>query len=91
MTERHESLSGVAAARRLLEEAKKEEFVAIELVARALRSSRRRVLRDWHTRGLPVTRVGHRKLLASRLVLSAYFPHADSPVISDPIAPNDAP
>lgn len=80
-------LSGVEAARRLLEEAKCEEFLALELVARALRSSRRRVERDWRARQLPVTRLGHAKFLSARLVLSTYFPHA-SPVRSNQTEPN---
>jgi hypothetical protein len=87
VTERHDHLSGAHAAKQVRIEAQREEFVGLELVARALRSSRRRVLRDWRSRGYPVTAVGHRKLLSSRLVLSAYFPH-DFPVKLNPIEPN---
>jgi hypothetical protein len=75
MSPRDERLTGLEAARRVLEEAKREEFVAADLVARALRCSRRRLLRDWEGRGHPVTALGQFRLLAARLVLQVYFGH----------------
>lgn len=80
-------LSGLGAAQRLLAEVSREEFVPLDLVARVLRASRRRVLRDWTRRGFPVTTVGHRKLLASTLVRVTYLPHACFPVKLNPIEP----
>lgn len=69
-------MSGNDAVKLLLAEAAREELVAIDLVARALRQSRRRILRDWRRRGQPETHVGREVLLSSRLVLTTYFPHA---------------
>lgn len=75
-----ERVTGLEAARRVLAEAQREEFVAVSLVARALRTHRRRVLRDWTGRlKLPVTRVGRETMLAAALVVESYFPHR-SPV-----------
>lgn len=71
-------MSGREAVEQLLAEARREELVAVELVARAVRASRRQVLRDWRGRKLPVTRVGRDVWLASSLVLSTYFPHLNS-------------
>lgn len=68
-------MSGQDAVRQLLAEAEREEFIAVELLARALRQTRRRVMRDWRKRRQPETHVGREILLASRLVLAIYFPH----------------
>lgn len=57
----------------ILEQARREELIALELVARATTVSARRVLRDWRARQLPVTQIGRTVLLPSRLVLSVYF------------------
>ena len=58
--------------------ARQEEFVALEVLARALQVSRKTLLRDWESRRLPTTAVGRRVWLASSLVLRAYFGHVES-------------
>lgn len=69
-------MSGREAVEQLVAEARREELVALDVVARALRVSQRKVLRDWRiTRQLPVTQVGRHTWLASSLVLRIYFPH----------------
>lgn len=75
MSPRDVSLSGLEAAQRVLAEAEHEEFVSLDLVARALRTSRRRLIREWDTKGWPTTRVGRTTWLSSKLVLARYFPH----------------
>lgn len=71
-------MSGRDAVKKLLEDAKREEFLAADLVARALRQDRRRVIRDWRRRELPETRVGRAILFPSAIVLATYFSHAPS-------------
>lgn len=71
-------MSGIDAAKELLAAAAREEVIAADLVARALGQSKRRLLRDWRRRQLPETHVGREILLASTLVLAAYFPHRAS-------------
>lgn len=74
---RDERLTGREAAQRILAEAEREEFLTLDLVARALRWESRRVLRDWaHRRKYPITRVGRAVMLSSTLVIRTYFPHA---------------
>lgn len=69
-------MSGLEAARQLLEEAKREEFLDADLVARALRVSRKVLLRDWHRRRLPGhMHVGQEHRLASVVVIQTYFRH----------------
>lgn len=68
-------VSGRDAAQQVLAEATREEFIAAELVARALRTSSRTLLRDWRRRCHPETRVGRSVLLPAGLVLRTYFPH----------------
>jgi hypothetical protein len=71
-------VSGREATKQLLDEAAREEFVAVALVARALQQNGRRVLRDWKKRNYPVTRIGRTILLHAPLVVRTYFPHAVS-------------
>lgn len=76
MSPRDAILTGREAARQVLAEAEREEFVSLDLVARALRWENRRVLRDWMwRRQFPITRVGRAVMLSSTLVVRAYFPH----------------
>ncbi len=78
-------MTGIEAARQILADAKREEFIAAVVVARALRCSRRVLLNDWDARNLPVTRRGRDAMLLSSLVLQTYFPHVKiSPVDSCP-------
>ena len=70
-------LTGQEAARRLLAEAEREEFVSLWLLARALGCSNKRVRRDWESRGHRITRVGHEDKVVARHAVSEYFPHAD--------------
>lgn len=55
--------------------AKREEFIALEVLAQALQVSRKTMLRDWESRRLPITSIGRRVWLASTLVLREYFRH----------------
>lgn len=68
-------MSGNDAVRELLEAAKREDVLALELVARALTKSRKKVLRDWKSRNLPITQVGRDTLLPAMMVLRVYFRH----------------
>lgn len=73
---RDEKLTGLEAAKRILAEAEREEFVSIWLVARALQVSRRRLLKDWTGRlKLPVARIGDERQLPAQLVIETYFRH----------------
>lgn len=66
-------MSGIEAVRQLLALAQQEEFLAAELVARALSLGTRKVIRDWRRRQLPEKRVGRTILLPSRTVVVTYF------------------
>ena len=66
-------MSGKDAARKLLELADREEYLAADLVARALTLSSRQVMRDWRRRQLREVRVGRTILLPSALVVITYF------------------
>lgn len=66
-------MSGKDAARQILELAAREEYLAADLVARALTLSSRQVIRDWRRRQLREVRVGRTILLPSALVISTYF------------------
>jgi len=68
-------MSGTDAVKQLLAAAAREDVVDAGLVARALGQSKRKLLRDWRRRGQPETRVGRESLLASRIVITIYFPH----------------
>jgi hypothetical protein len=62
-------------ARDVLAMAAREEFIALDVLARALKTSRKTLLRDWEGRRYPMTTLGRRILLASTFVVRAYFPH----------------
>ncbi len=64
--------------RELLDLARTEELIAIELLARAFKTTRRKVLRDWESRQHPVTSIGRTIYFSSALVIQSYFPHAVS-------------
>lgn len=66
----------VLSARDVLDLARREELIAVEVLAEALRVSRKTLLRDWQSRHLPTTSVGRRVWLASALVVREYFSHA---------------
>jgi len=68
-------VSGTDAVKQLLAVAACEDVIDVAIVARALGTSRRKLLRDWRKRGKPETRVGRDISLASTLVLQTYFPH----------------
>lgn len=67
-------MSGKQARQQVIALAEREEFIAAELVARALSLSSRQVLRDWRRRRYPEIKIGRTILLQSSLVLSVYFP-----------------
>lgn len=58
----------------ILDQARREELIPLDLVARATTISARKVLRDWQKRHLPYTKIGRTILLPSRLMLETYFP-----------------
>jgi len=66
-------VSGRDAARQLLKDAEHEEFLAADLVARALGCGNRQVLRDWRRRQLPELRVGRTILFPARIVVETYL------------------
>ncbi len=66
-------MTGLDAVRKVLELAEREEYLAAELVARALSRSSRQIVRDWRRRQLREVRVGRTILLPSTLVISTYF------------------
>lgn len=68
-------MSGTEATRQLLDLCAREEFVALDLVARALAVSKRRIWSDWKRKKRPFTAVGREVRLASSLVIEVYFPH----------------
>lgn len=66
-------MSGKQAVQQVIAMAAREEFIAAELVARALSLSSRQVLRDWRRRRYPEVKIGRTVLLQSSLVMAAYF------------------
>jgi hypothetical protein len=68
-------LSGADALRQIEAAAQREVVLNAELVARALSVSRKQLLRDWKSRGLPLVRVGYTTLLPVDDVCRAYFAH----------------
>lgn len=66
-------MSGKDATRQVLDAAVREEYLAVDLVARALSLSSRQVIRDWRRRHLREIRVGRTILFPAALVVSTYF------------------
>lgn len=57
----------------ILDQARREELIALELVARATTVSAHQILRDWRSKKLPFTKIGRTVLLPARLMLRVYF------------------
>lgn len=72
-------VTGIEAANQIIADAKREEFVAAIVVARALRCSRRILVNDWDARALPRTRRGRDVMLPAALVMETYFQHVKNP------------
>lgn len=62
-------------AKDVLAACEREEFIALDVLARALKASRKVLLKDWESRRYPMTTLGRRILLASTFVVRAYFSH----------------
>lgn len=76
-------------AKELLELAKREEWISIEVLARVLGESRRRVLRDARHKGVPMTRVGRAWKMTTDAAVAAYYPKP-LPATSDHLNHSDA-
>lgn len=68
-------MSGAEALRQIEVAAQREIVLNAALVARALNVSRRHLLRDWASRGLPKITIGYTTLLPIDDVCRAYFDH----------------
>lgn len=69
-------------AKELLELSKREEWIALEVLARVLATQRRKLFRDIQRRGVPFTRIGREIKLTTQDALAAYYPQT-VPVTGD--------
>ncbi len=72
----------------LIDVADREEFVAIELIVRALQISRRTLLKSWDRDGVPYVREGRSVRLRSDIVRARYYP--DRATLPEDTRTNDA-